>query len=203
MSEDYREETQGEIESDSGSSSDHNAEMNIGNFVWEDVLEEIGRYDNFNVDMPFTWLEWRSFSKSLQNYITAKRLLSKVTNEQDSNFIVPNWGLNAKSIVDANVTVRPSLTKTEQTLVEPSDEETGSSMQRIASNLMQASDADRSCIKEVVTTSEFPVDDSDRPGDFEDLMEMVVLKKDFKNSMDIISQRLEQIPHDLDVDWGF
>ena len=27
------------------------------------------------------------------------------------------------------------------------------------------------------------------PGDFEDLMEMVVLKKDFKGSMDIISQR--------------
>jgi hypothetical protein len=37
------------------------------------------------------------------------------------------------------------------------------------------------------------------PGDFEDLMEMVVLKKDFKNSMGTISQRLEQIPHDLDA----
>ena len=41
-------------------------------------------------------------------------------------------------------------------------------MQRIASNLMQVSDSDRSCNKEEVTTSKLPVDDSDRPGDFED-----------------------------------
>ena len=65
MSDDYREETQVDIDSDSGSSSDHNAEMDIGNFVWEDVLEEMGRFDNFDVDMPFTRPEWRSFSKSL------------------------------------------------------------------------------------------------------------------------------------------
>jgi hypothetical protein len=36
-------------------------------------------------------------------------------------------------------------------------------------------------------------------GDFEDLKDMVVLKKDFKNSINTILQRLEQIPDDLDV----
>ena len=200
MSDDYREETQVDIDSDSGSSSDHNAEMDIGNFVWEDVLGEMGRFDNFDVDMPFTRPEWRSFSKSLQNYITAKRLLSRASNRIDSDIIVPNYDLNAKSIVDGNVTIRPpSMSRTEQTLVESGNEEIGSSMQRIASNLMLVDDSDRPGKEKEVTTSKVPVDDLDRPGDFEDLMEMVVLKKDFKGSMDIISQRLEQIPHDLNA----
>ena len=107
------------IDSDSGSSSDHNAEMDIENFVWEDVLGEMGRFDTFDVDMPFTRPEWRSFSKSLQNYITAKRLLSRASNRIDSDLIVPNLDLSAMSIVDGNVTIRPpSMPRTEQILVE-------------------------------------------------------------------------------------
>ena len=54
MSEDYREDTQGWNDSDEGSSSDHIAELETDDFVWEDVLEEIGRFENFNVDMTFT-----------------------------------------------------------------------------------------------------------------------------------------------------
>ena len=77
--------------------------------------------------------------------------------------------MDAKPSSDVNVTVRSrSPNKVEQITVVSGNEEIGSSMQRIASNLMQASDSDRSCNKEVVTTSELPVDDSDRPGDFED-----------------------------------
>ena len=54
MSEEYREETQGDIDSNEGSSSDHIAELETDDFVWEDVLDEIGRFENFNVDMTFT-----------------------------------------------------------------------------------------------------------------------------------------------------
>ena len=57
----------------------------------------------------------------------------------------------------------------EQQLVESGNEEIGSSMQRIASNLMQANDKDRADNKEEVTTSKLPVDDKDRSVDFEDL----------------------------------
>ena len=53
-SEDYREDTQGENDSNEGSSSDHIVELETDDFVWEDVLEEIGRFENFNVDMTFT-----------------------------------------------------------------------------------------------------------------------------------------------------
>jgi hypothetical protein len=68
------------------------------------------------------------------------------------------------------VTRRPhSSSKMEQQLVESGNEEIGSSMQRIASNLMQANDMDRAGNKEEVTTSELPVDDKDRSVDFEDL----------------------------------
>ena len=54
MSEVYREDTQGDIDSNEGSSSDHIAKLETDDFVWEDVLEEIGRFENFNVDMTFT-----------------------------------------------------------------------------------------------------------------------------------------------------
>ena len=54
MSEEYRGETQGDIDSNEGSSGDHIAELETDDFVWEDVLEEISRSENFNVDMTFT-----------------------------------------------------------------------------------------------------------------------------------------------------
>ena len=51
MSDDYREETQGDIDSDEGNSSNHIAELGTENFVWEDYLEEIGRFENLSVDI--------------------------------------------------------------------------------------------------------------------------------------------------------
>ena len=54
--------------------------MEMDDFIWEDVSEEIGRFEKLDVDMQFTTLEWRSFSKSLRIYIAAKRLLSEVSN---------------------------------------------------------------------------------------------------------------------------
>ena len=69
MSEDYVEDTHGDINSEVGSTSDHSAVMELVDFVWEDVSEEIGRFEKFDVDMQFTTSEWRSFSKSLRDYI--------------------------------------------------------------------------------------------------------------------------------------
>ena len=209
MSEDYVEDTHGDINSEVGSTSDHSAFMELVDFVWEDVSEEIGRFENFNVNMEFTTSEWRSLSKSLRNYITANRILSKVTSNIVPMSNSPNLDTEAKSSEDGNVIVRPySLSGTEQQSVESGNEEIGSSMQRIASNLMLGSDIGQTSIREEVTTNKSAGAQSDIgqlsntetvPGDFEDLMEMVVLKKDFKGSMDIISQRLEQIPHDLNA----
>ena len=173
--------------------------MEMDDFSWEDVSEEIGRFENFNVNMEFTTTEWRNLSKSLRNYITANRILSKVT----SNIVLmsdsPNLDTEAKSSEDGNVIVRPySLSETEQQSVESGNREIGSSMQRIASNLMQRSDIGQTSIRKGVTTNKSPEAQSDIgqlsntdtvPGDFEDLMDMVVLMKDFKGSMDIISQK--------------
>ena len=100
MSDDYREITQGEVVSEEGSSSEHIADLEMDDFVWEDVLEEIGRFERFDVDMPFTKSDWLTLSKYLRNYITAKHLLSKVSNNLGSDSKLPNLDLNAKSIVD-------------------------------------------------------------------------------------------------------
>ena len=149
MSEDYVEDTQGEINSELGSTSDHSAIVEMDDFIWGDVSEEIGRFENFNVDTPFTTEQWRTFSKSLRNYIMAKRLLSKVSNNIDPMSYPPNVDLEAKSIDDGNVTVRPySLSKAVQQSVESGNEGIGSSMQRIASNLMQQDIGQHSIKKE-------------------------------------------------------
>ena len=81
MSDDYVKDTQGDIGRELGTFGDHSAFMEMGDFIWEDVSEEIGRFEKLDVDtMQFTTSEWRSFSKSLLHYIAAKRLLSKVSN---------------------------------------------------------------------------------------------------------------------------
>ena len=137
MSEDYVEDTHGDINSEVGSTSDHSAFMELVDFVWEDVSEEIGRFENFSVDMEFTTTEWRNLSKSLRNYITANRILSKVTSNIVPMSNSPNLDTEAKSSEDGNVIVRPySLSGTEQQSVESGNEEIGSSMQRIASDLL-------------------------------------------------------------------
>ena len=80
MSGDYVKDTQGDIGSELGTSGDHSAFMEMDDFIWEDVSEEIGRFEKLDVDMQFTTSEWRSFSKFLRVYITAMRLLSRVAN---------------------------------------------------------------------------------------------------------------------------
>ena len=66
MSEDYVKDTQGDIGRESGTPSDHSALMEMDNFIWEDVSEEIESFEKFDVDMQFTTSEWRSFSMSLR-----------------------------------------------------------------------------------------------------------------------------------------
>ena len=63
----------------------------MDDFIWEDVSEEIERFEKFDVDMQFTTSEWRSFSKSLRDYIVAKRLLSKVSNNIGPVSDSPSW----------------------------------------------------------------------------------------------------------------
>ena len=91
MSEDYVKDTRGDIGRELGTSSDHSALMEMDDFIWEDVSEEIERFEKFDVDMQFTTSEWRSFSKSLRDYIAAKCLLSRVANYIGPVSDSPSW----------------------------------------------------------------------------------------------------------------
>ena len=200
MSEGYREHTQNDSDDDVESPDGTTADKDTLEFVWEGILEEMGRYENFDVDMKFTRQEWMSLSQPLQGFILAQRLLNIPQATKNPGSEVSNLDMDAKRSSDVNVTVRSRS-------VESGNEEIGSSMQRIASNLMQDNNPDSrmdcpSNVRQAETLEDpdnNPDSRKDCPGDFEDLMEMVVLKKDFKNSMDTISQRLEQIPLDLDA----
>ena len=86
--------------------ADHNAELDMDNFIWEDVLEEIGRFENFDVDMTFSLSEWSIFNQHLRAYITAKRILSKVSNESNPGLTLHKVNLDAPPIGDVNVTRR-------------------------------------------------------------------------------------------------
>ena len=92
-------------------------------------MEEIGRFENFDVDLVFTPEEWYSFSKSLREYILAKRLLSKVSIETNPGSKIddldcakdrrPDLDPEAKRSSDVNVTVRPRASgRVEQETVE-------------------------------------------------------------------------------------
>ena len=117
--------------------------------------------------------------------------MHKASSETNSESIIPKVDMDAKSMLDTNVTRRShSSSKMEQESVEPGNEEFGSSLQRIGSNLSRNEG-------ETIETNFDEAKHDTVPGDFEDLMEMVVLKEDFKDSVEIISQRLEQIPHNL------
>ena len=54
MSEEYREDTQGEDVSDKGSSNDCIADLETDDFIWADVQEEMGRFENFSLSIRFT-----------------------------------------------------------------------------------------------------------------------------------------------------
>ena len=112
MSEEYREDTQGGNDSNEGSSSDHTAELETDDFVWEDVLEEIGRFENFNVYMIFTTKIVLILSAS--SYIIVKRLLNKASSESGPEFILPKTDLDADPLMDTNVTRSQSSSKSEQ-----------------------------------------------------------------------------------------
>ena len=71
-------------------------ESETDDFVWEDVLEEIGRFESFNVDMTFT-RKMGSHSLSLY-YIIVKRILNKASSESGPEFIFPKLDSDAKSM---------------------------------------------------------------------------------------------------------
>jgi hypothetical protein len=194
MSEVYRKVAHDESGSDKGSRNDHDQGINAGDFVWEDVLEEISRFENFEIAMKFTNKEWDSFSVSLRNYISARRLLNRLPMETNPESKIddpframdhrPGLDSDVNKNSDVNVTVQSrSSNKVEHETVESSKQDMGSSMQRIGSNLLHVSAVcDHSYRIEAITNNLPGALVDTEPGDFEDLMEMVVLKKDFKNS---------------------
>ena len=80
MLEVYREETRDESRSDEGSCYDHDVGIETDDFVWEDALEEICRFENFSVDM--TYKSCSHFSQPLVISM-AKRLLDKISIEKN------------------------------------------------------------------------------------------------------------------------
>ena len=154
MSEEYREYTQGLNDSDEGSTNDHSVELETDNFIWADVQEEIGRFENFTPDMKFTEQEWTSFSAPLQSYIRACRILHKFSLETVAEFILPKMDSAAEPLLDTNVTRKSqSSSKAEQRPVESGKEEIGSSLQRIASGMLRVESASGNMQEVFIRTS--------------------------------------------------
>ena len=103
MSEVYREETHDESGSSEGSCDDQNVGIETENFVWEDVLEEISRFENFDLAMKFTTDEWSSFSGSLRSYIMAKRLLFQIPIETNPSSKTDDPDCVVEQFVEGNV----------------------------------------------------------------------------------------------------
>ena len=154
MSESYYEHTQNDSDDDVESPDIQPAAIDTPDFVLEGILEEMGAFMNFDVNKTFTRQEWQGLSQPLQGFIISQRLSSRHQSNKNPGPELSNSDMDAKPSSDVNVTVRSRTSnKVEQITVETSDEETGPSMQRIASNLMQASDSDRSCNEKEATAT--------------------------------------------------
>ena len=92
MSDEHREITQGDIGSDEGNSSEQIAELETVDFVWEDYLEEIGRFENRTGRVVLIL--------SVSGYIMARRLPNKVSIIIGPVPNIPKLDSDAKSIVD-------------------------------------------------------------------------------------------------------
>ena len=175
----YREDTRDESGSDQGSCNGHDVGSETDEFIWKDVLEEIGRFKNFDHTMKFTIEDWDSFSRSLRRYIIAKRLLDRTSIETNPEFKVddldyekdcrPDLNMDAKRSSDVHVTVRSrSSNRVEQQTVETSNEEIGSSLQRIASGMLTVEVQGGSISKQEAShTNKLPGAGNEcEPGDF-------------------------------------
>ena len=90
----------------------------------------------------------------------AIRILNKASSESGPEFILPKMDSDAKPLMDTNVT-RKEVTiilEGRAKTVESGNEEIGSSMQRIASNLLSVEVASGTINKGEATTTEFPSD---------------------------------------------
>ena len=96
MSEGYREESRFEYDSEEGDPIGQVARTGDLELDTDALLEEIGRFENFDVEMVFTSDEWHSFSVDLRSYILAQRLVNKVPNLVRPRATIPKAALGAE-----------------------------------------------------------------------------------------------------------
>ena len=116
MSNDYREETQYEVDSEEGDHVNHTAGTDIDGTLVEQIMNEIAGLDNFDINAEFTIEEWRSFSTLLRKYISAWKFARKVPHKTAPKAEIPD--AVEEATLNDNVTIRHRTShKVEQDIV--------------------------------------------------------------------------------------
>ena len=106
MSDGYREDTRDEFDYDEGDHIAQTASNDAKEFSEETLMEEIGKFKNFNLDGRFSVDEWYSFSPALRAYISAWRVVRKAPTIIRPKITDPDVISEFEPLTDANVTVR-------------------------------------------------------------------------------------------------
>jgi hypothetical protein len=149
MSEGYREHSTFEYDSEVGDPDTQIVEPEVIGLSRDAILEEMARFENFNVNLNFTEREWNSFSPTLKDYIKAKRFLSMRPDLDALEVGIPNPTKEAM-LNPGGVTMRKVRTsaKAEQNTANDREEDVdesrdggiSESLRRTASNLMKSTE---------------------------------------------------------------
>jgi hypothetical protein len=149
----YREHSRYEFDSDVGDPEAQTEEPEEVDLSREALLEEMGRFDNFDVNLNFTEEEWNSFSPTLKGYVQAKRFLNKRPDLAALEVRNPNLTKEATIKPDDHVTMRTKARtsdRSEQSKENNRDEDTkdsrdaefSESLRRTATGLIKSGETE-------------------------------------------------------------
>jgi hypothetical protein len=203
MSNDYREETQYEVDSEEGDHVNHTAGTDIDGTLVEQIMNEIAGLDNFDINAEFTIEEWRSFSTLLRKYISAWKFSRKVPYKTSPKTEIPDSVEEAT--LNDNVTIRHRTShKVEQDIVGTRVDEVEDSSTRKTpptkmkvEDIVEGGDVVTETSDKAETAGVDPV--SDKSEDMSWLYALVPSKREFHDSIRVITDRLAEIPQELEA----
>jgi len=194
----YFEETQFGYDSDDGMTPADQAEETEDEFSFVRRLEEEVVACDLDMDKSFTREEWQELSPLLKTQIRAYRFAKEHQRRRALDAAPPSRtfallerpGADIGSLPDQNVTRR--IRASDKVEVNTDEPDVGTVRHLVGGGTAETKvDLEEAESKESSSTE-------DKPADFEDLMDVVVSREEFKKSIEAITNKLSEIPKEFE-----
>jgi len=194
----YFEETQFGYDSDDGMTPADQAEETEDEFSFVRRLEEEVVACDLDMDKSFTREEWQELSPLLKTQIRAYRFAKEHQRRRALDAAPPSRtfallerpGADIGSLPDQNVTRR--IRASDKVEINTDEPDVGTVRHLVGGGTAETKvDLEEAESKESSSTE-------DKPADFEDLMDVVVSREEFKKSIEAITNKLSEIPKEFE-----